>query len=107
MKLQVFTAYDVQAQRCIHPFVRENANIAIRDFERMVTEGMFKENPDDYNLYHIGEWDDANMLIEGRDPQRIITGLEAYQQRLTRENKVKDLHNQIDMLKDQSYGGTD
>ena len=119
MNLFVYTILDIQADRAIQPFVRDRDEIAMRDFAQMMHDMTpFKDNPDDYVLYRIGNWNDEDMYIEGENPRRLLNGAEAYRQRAKRLNKVLDLHKQIDMLENETptsdenhdtdnYGGTD
>lgn len=106
MILEMFTIFDIQAERALQPILRENIQIAMRDFEMTVsTQKPFCDNPDDYTLYAIGKWNDETMLTEPCDPKRIYTGLEACKNRKKRQDKLHGLQMEIDNL--QSPGGTD
>lgn len=104
----IYTVYDIQAKRAIQPLIRENDQIAARDFEQLVaTQKPFNNNPDDYVLYRIGQWDDETMYIEPTDPKRIYTGLEALSNWQHRQAKLNQLQLDIEELKNPNAGGTD
>lgn len=103
MLVQVYTIRDVQAKRAILPIYRENEDIAKRDFEMIIAgQKPYCDNPMDYVLYHIGTWDDESMRQTEQDPVRIYDGLVAYNERQVRQEKIADLHKQIDLLKEES-----
>lgn len=56
-------------------------------------------NPDDYTLYRIGAFDDESGIPIGHDPERICTGLEAYQQGLRDRERLEALNQEIEELK--------
>jgi hypothetical protein len=120
MKLQIYTIRDLQANRAMAPLFRENDAIARRDFTNMVNaepgpNNPFALNPEDYTLYHIGEWDDeitANSFFS--EPIRLLNGKEAIKAENIKRGQIEALEHEIAKLKDkqaelngQSYGGTD
>lgn len=82
MKMQAYCIQDKQAKRAMQPFFRENDDIAVRDFRQSINqpESPFYDNPDDYTLLWIGEWDDKTLIFnEGRSdvetaPHRLLDG---------------------------------
>lgn len=62
----LFTVFDSAAARFLDPFVAPTIEFAIREFRRAVNkEGtQFNQYPEDYTLFHIGEFDpDKGILI--------------------------------------------
>ena len=108
MIVKLYTIRDVQADRAIQPILRENEGIAVRDFEQMMHDtSPFNNNPDDYVLYYIGEWNDETMHIVPSDPTRIIDGLSAFRNRANRIQRVQELQMDIEDIINVSPGGTD
>lgn len=62
---QLFSVYDVKAEAYLPPFHCPNQAVATREFERLVnTEGhQFHLYPDDYVLFHLGEFDTQSGTI--------------------------------------------
>lgn len=113
MKLNIYTIFDLQADRAITPFMRDNDNVAIRDFISTISsaDGPFSKNPDDYSLYWIGVWDDETMLYNDApslfmEPKRVMTGREAYNKRQLDTDKIAELHREIEAIK-AGLNGTD
>lgn len=104
MKLQLYTIYDTQAQRAVMPFGRDNDDVAKRDFITMCCnpETPFGKHPNDYTLYHCGEWDDKSMLFNPIQPTRIFTGGDAFQQGFERANAQMSL---ADVVKNAAANG--
>lgn len=100
MKLKVFVVRDVMAEVGQLPLYREKEAIAIRDFEMAVTNAQnpMSENPDDYVLYEIGEYDDEKMELVPMDPKRVITGMEAVRLRREKVAKLDGLQAEIKKL---------
>ena len=77
--MNLYTIKDTASKRSIAPFVRENDDVAIRDFTKMVSgqpgpNNPFAETPEDFTLYKIGTWDDRSSAIRGIDPERLAEG---------------------------------
>lgn len=66
MKMNVFTVYDSAARLYLEPFFAETVEVALRMFRALVTkEGhQFNRFPQDYTLFHIGEYSRETGLIE-------------------------------------------
>lgn len=58
------------------PFFVKSAGEAMRSFEDEVNrkESPFYAHPDDYDLYRIGEYDDASGLVTGVGPDLLSRG---------------------------------
>lgn len=102
MQIEVFTIFDVQADRAITPIFRGAEEVAIRDFKNSVAaaDSPFNKNPDDYVLYHIDTWDDKTMMFVGeQEPRRIMNGREAIADRKVDVDKIKELADEIEKIK--------
>lgn len=57
---QVFTVYDSKAEMYMPPFMAFNKGEAIRSFSDAAKDpkSMIYAHPEDYTLFHIGEYDD-------------------------------------------------
>jgi hypothetical protein len=58
---KIFAAYDLKANAYMSPFVMPTAGMAIRAFEQLCRDPktQFNQNPEDFILYELGEWDPA------------------------------------------------
>lgn len=64
--LQVFSIFDSKAMAYLQPFFMPNAATASREFESACNDPntAFFKHPGDYELFHIGEWDQyAGKLV--------------------------------------------
>lgn len=59
MKTQLFSVYDSAAARYLDPFCAPTVEVAIREFRRVVNKQghQFNSYPEDYTLFHVGEFD--------------------------------------------------
>lgn len=60
MNHQIFAIYDLKAFAFIAPFTMPTPEMAMRTFEGCANEEghMFNKHSADFNLFHIGEFDD-------------------------------------------------
>lgn len=89
MKIQIYTIYDTQARRAIQPIGRDNDDVAKRDFVTMCADPKtpFGAHPQDYALFHCGEWDDQTMAFQPDiAPSRIMTGDDALRTAMQQAN---------------------
>lgn len=65
MKHQIFSIYDEKAQAYLPPFFLHNIGMATRSFQDCINDDkhQFAQNPHDYTLFHIGEFQDDKGLI--------------------------------------------
>jgi len=68
MKAQVFSIYDKKAQYFEKPFTSQNEETAVRLIKNTMSDTnaaniQFVKTPEDFALYHLGEFDDANGQI--------------------------------------------
>lgn len=102
MKLNLYTVFDSQAQRAVVPFVRDNDDVAKRDFISIINnpETPFGKHPEDYFLYYVGEWNDESMNASSfGEPTRIMTGVDALKKQKQDLDAIASLQAQIDKIK--------
>lgn len=70
MLVQVFSVFDVKAKSYLKPFFVPNEDVAKRAIKDVMSDELseFARNPEDYVLYHIGEWDDQSGVITPDNP---------------------------------------
>lgn len=79
MTLQQFAVYDVKVGKYTQPFLLHSKGEAIRSWVDVVNDEKtnFKKHPEDYTLFHLGEWDDeSGMTTNLTVPVPIGTALE-------------------------------
>lgn len=66
MKLKIFSVFDDKASAFIPPFFLPNSAMAIRAFTQCVNDPshQFGQNPGDYTLFELGEFDDSDGSID-------------------------------------------
>lgn len=64
-KLQIFAVFDKKAIAYAYPTFAHQKGQAIRSFENAVNDDktQFAHNPEDFSLWHLGEWDDVTGII--------------------------------------------
>lgn len=77
MKLQTFSIYDSKAKAYLPPWYMHNTDMALRVFADCcnATDHQFSKNPEDYTLFHIGEFDDESGKITPDTPKSIANGI--------------------------------
>ncbi len=75
MRVELFAVQDAAANRFIDPFPAPTVEFAIRGFkEACGTEGhQFGKFPEDYSLWHVGEFDAELGLISPLTPRKLAT----------------------------------
>lgn len=83
---KAFAVYDKKAQAYIYPHYFPQIGQAIREFEDQVNNPQmaFNKHPEDFCLFHIGEFDNASGKLKGNDQPVLIQ--EAYSLK-TKEQK--------------------
>lgn len=81
MRSNLYAIYDTIADIFNKPFVEHNDNSAIRAFKDAMLKG--DAHKEDFVLYHIGEWNDANGVIEpAAAPLKVYSGLDIKEEKL-------------------------
>lgn len=80
MPVNMFCVFDAAADRFLHPFNSPSIDTAIREFKRAVTtpDHQFNRFPDDYSLFHIGQFNDETGHLEPEAPRSIATARQLY-----------------------------
>lgn len=71
MKLGMYVVHDL---RCgyMSPFFEVNDDVALRKFASIVNSpGMIADNPEDFALWRVGEFDADKGILNDTDKQRI------------------------------------
>lgn len=77
MKMQIVVVRDIKANCFGQPNFVPNLGSSIRAFGDQCQDekaGVLFQHPEDFELYHIGEYDDGTGHIEMIDKQQIATG---------------------------------
>ena len=87
MKQKIFTIYDSKAKAYITPFFLHQEGMAIRIFTDCVNDPkhQFGKHPEDYILFHIGEWEDEKAKFQPNIPIALVTGIELVEQKDQKE----------------------
>jgi len=78
MVKQILSVYDNVAQVFSHPFFAINVGSGTRDFYQACKDpaSNIGRSPDDFNLYHLGSFDDVQATFEIFDaPVRVALGI--------------------------------
>ncbi len=80
MKLPAFSVYDEKAECFGHPFFVSAVGIATRYLSEWAnTEtSMVGKHPEDYTLYQVGYWNDAEATFETTTPSKFIAKASEY-----------------------------
>ena len=86
MKIQMFAVYDVKAAMYHTPYFAVNVAVGARIFRGACInqQTTLAANPEDFNLFHIGSFDDQSGAVEGK-PEFIINGAAVVQVQTTQE----------------------
>lgn len=78
MNMNIYTVWDMKAGVFLAPFTIQSDGLARRAMAGclMEDEHMFARHPEDFALFHVGEWDDLTAGIEPCTPRAIATLLE-------------------------------
>lgn len=78
MILKIFTTYDSKAKAFMAPFYMHEEGMATRIFQQAVTDEthQFGKAPQDYTLFHVGQFDDSNATFTTQAPISLGNGVE-------------------------------
>lgn len=78
MKHKMFVIYDSKANAYMQPWFLTQNGMALRAFSDCVNDKdhNFGRHPEDYTLFDIGEFDDANADIKSTAPKSLGNGIE-------------------------------
>lgn len=80
MKLQVCAIYDSKARAFLFPMFFGHVDLAKRSFSDAANkpEHGFSNNPEDFTLFHLGEWDDGTGKFQEFEQHRNLGLAAAY-----------------------------
>ena len=83
MILFVVSVKDRAADVFNRPFFVPHRNVAIRDFtdevNRVAADNQLNKHPDDFDLYLLGEFDDARGVVLNSEPQVLVRAKDVLQ----------------------------
>jgi hypothetical protein len=77
MKQQIYSIHDSKAEAFLPPFFLNNKHLAIRAFTDGINDpntSLYK-HPEDYSLFHLGEFDDDTGSIVPITPVNVTIGM--------------------------------
>ena len=74
MQYEIYTIRDVKADAYFRPFYVPNRAVAVRAVSNLVqdTQSDIGRNPEDYQLFYIGTYDDNSGVISAIAPEHIL-----------------------------------
>lgn len=77
--LKIFSVKDVKADAFLHPFFSHNRATAEREFRRLCgdRQSHIFHNPQDFELYELGNWNDEVGVIVARDVPDLVIRAES------------------------------
>lgn len=76
--LKIYAVKDNAIETYGNPFFVKAQGAAIRSFmdECKNTESAFNKHPADYDLYHLGEYNEETGLITSNEPERVARAID-------------------------------
>lgn len=94
MKNYVYSVFDKKARAYLQPFQAVNNPVAIRNFQAAVSnnpQSIFCQNPEDFELFHIGYFDDNSARYENVDnPIPVARALDFIKSEVVKDDKGKN-----------------
>lgn len=90
-KLQAYAIKDIQSQLFTNPHFMTNETIALRAFEGACRnpETNFHKYPQDFSLYHVGDYDIVTAKMEAITPKQVANATQYTEQLASPENISK------------------
>ena len=81
MKTVIMAVYDKATEAFMRPWNAQSKGQASRMFaDEVRREGTdLNTHPEDYTLFHIGNYDDQAGMLEPMEPTRVISGIDVLQ----------------------------
>ena len=78
MIINIYAIKDAKADAFLNPFFKPNDAMAERDFANACADenSMFARNPEDFQIYHIGEFDDESAEVKPSLVKLIASGID-------------------------------
>lgn len=93
MKFVMLSVLDLKARAFIPPFCVTNVAVGARVFAQNVNmqDSAISKNPEDYNLYYLGTWDDETALFQPLDaPELVATAMSFKKPDFSYVNQIPD-----------------
>ena len=104
MKLNIYSIYDDTAKAYMQPFFLHNHALAVRAFTDQVNSennNPLSIHPEQFTLYHVGEFNDQTGNLELREHQSLGKGI-SYKKETDQDKStdqiIKELKSHIDSL---------
>ena len=104
MKNLIFALYDKKAHAYTTPFYLQTKEMAVREFSNMANnkDTQVGLNPEDWNLFYMGEYDQQKGMFELVEPYSLGNALEyKTQMEMFNEKKISDQKDMIKELEDE------
>lgn len=74
MVTKMFTVFDSKSKAFGVPFFMPTVGMALRAFKDLASDPqtLLYRHPDDFSLYQIGEYDDANATVTNKTPLQML-----------------------------------
>ena len=75
---KIFTVFDQKAKAYLPPFFMHQEGMSVRTFKDCVqsSDHQFGKNPEDYQLFSLGTFDDENGKIEQKSPDLVVSAVQ-------------------------------
>lgn len=96
MMLQIFCVHDNVADAYLVPFFLHNKGLAVRSFSDCINDDQhqWSKNPQDYTLFHIGQYNDSTSELEYITPIKSLgNGLDLANTNITDDVPLKEVTN--------------
>lgn len=99
---KIYSIFDEKAQVFNTPFTEHNENTAIRSFTNLCLDGtgMVSKYPEDFKLYHIGDFDVVKGIITALPvPEFVVSAMQVISSRLVsrEDDEAKGLAERLNM----------
>lgn len=94
--MNIYSIRDDKAEMFSNPMYQRNNAVAIRTFEQACQdpESQFRANPEDYSLWHVGEWHaETGIITPLESPTRLISALELLSQMAPDQGTLQSVGN--------------
>jgi len=74
MRVQIIAIFDSKAKVFSNPMFFPSVPVAVRSFTDAVREpdSQYRKHPEDYSLWHLGEFDDVDGIFHSRVPEVVV-----------------------------------
>lgn len=78
MKRQMYSIFDKQSGMWCIPYCQATDALGQREFSRIINEpnNVLHDNPEDFDLYYVGFFDDEHGIYESEEKRFVCTGVQ-------------------------------